>query len=382
MKLLLCSPIPTLDPKLGASRVVLDLAEAWRAHGLECDLFPSKETTIAWEDYPEVVGDYIARHGNDYDVVDYPCSAVPPSFEGNFRSCLLVARVVLLEHHRDLDPDPIPRKQLADRIKSLLRHQQVKRRKSLSERVRSMTDANFRIADLINVGNSRDRMFLKRLGMSERKVLVLPYGVTEAHRARLEALPLDRTRKPIVVFIGTFDYRKGCMDFPRIVENVAKAVPDVRFRMLGTRGMFQTEREVLKFFPRPLRSRVEVVREYAPEELPGHLEDCVAGVFPSYREGFGIGVVEMLAAGLPVVAYDSPGPCDILPEEWLVPKGEKDALSGKLIDLLLKKFSMIGIPAQRARGISRRFSWHDISLWTYNVYAEKIADGRPSVKGD
>ena len=47
-------------------------------------------------------------------------------------------------------------------------------------------------------------------------------------------------------------------------------------------------------------------------DLPSLLADCAVALFPSYVEGFGLAVLEQLAAGLPTIAYDVPGPRQIL----------------------------------------------------------------------
>ena len=43
---------------------------------------------------------------------------------------------------------------------------------------------------------------------------------------------------------------------------------------------------------------------FAARDLPLLIADCVMGVFPSHVEGFGLALLEQLAAGLPTVAYN------------------------------------------------------------------------------
>src|SRR5262249_39106222 len=140
--------------------------------------------------------------------------------------------------------------------------------------------------------------------------------------------------RPVVAFVGTFDYRKGATDFPSLVSQVALAVPEVKFRLLGTTGLMKSADQVRAFFPARARRRMEVVPHYDPEALPELLAGPWVGVFRSYYEGFAFGVLEMLAAGIPVIAYDAPGPPMMLKREALVPPGDVGAMADKVIALL------------------------------------------------
>ena len=82
---------------------------------------------------------------------------------------------------------------------------------------------------------------------------------------------------------------------------------------------------------------IELVSDYQPDELPALLANCTVGAFPSYVEGFGLAVIEQLAAGLPTVAYDTPGPRGILERElpeMLIPSGDVAAFASALTRLL------------------------------------------------
>ena len=62
--------------------------------------------------------------------------------------------------------------------------------------------------------------------------------------------------------------------------------------------------------------------------------DCY--VLPSYREGFGMGVIEAEAMGLPVIVSDIPGPTDAMLENQtglVVKKQDVDTLSEAMTEL-------------------------------------------------
>ncbi|MSU33694.1 MAG: glycosyltransferase [Pedosphaera sp.] len=90
-------------------------------------------------------------------------------------------------------------------------------------------------------------------------------------------------------------------------------------------------------------------------------------MFPSAIEGFPFGVLEMLAAGLPVVAYRVPGPSAILASEYLVPLGDREGIALRLLSLLENPARLA---AARTQAIARaaEFSWDDIARRTAARY--------------
>ena len=347
----------------------LDFADGLRANGIACDFFPEPGNMICRREYGNVLASHLQANAHRYDVVDYCFDSVRPwvRLTPDAAHVLKVARaVLLLYHHEDHISLPKPPMTLLRRAKRLLR-----RRKAQPQW--TDMDVNMREADVINVANSMDKECLVRLGWDARKIIVFPYGLTSTGADQLETC-LDRrsrTTPPRVAFVGTFDYRKGCLDFPHIVERVAAAIPEARFRLLGTKGLLQTRERVLAQFPPRLRHHLEIYPTFHPADLPDLLVDCQVGMFPSYLEGFGIAVVEMLGAGLPVIAYDAPGPCDILPREWLVNRGEREELADRLIRLLQSADVLRN--QLRAWEISRRFDWSRIARDTLKSYQEACA---------
>jgi glycosyltransferase involved in cell wall biosynthesis len=96
-----------------------------------------------------------------------------------------------------------------------------------------------------------------------------------------------------------------------------------------------------------------------------------AFAFPSVKEGFGLVVLEALAAGLPVVASDIPVFAEYLRDgenALLVPPGDAAALAGAL-------HRLAGDPALRetlaagGQPLLERFTWAASALTHRNVYS-------------
>jgi glycosyltransferase involved in cell wall biosynthesis len=361
LRMLFCSPVP-VDLRLGAAKVYVEVAAAVRQLGCE--------TTVVGPDETGPLRDYLRAHAAQYDVVEYEHNRLPfPRSDFPARTLFVARSVLLTHHHLDL---PIPlRPGLRARVGHWLFGRSRRRR---VERFAAAATTTCREADLVNVPNPDDVVALAAHGVPSENVLVLPFGLTADRRAAL-ARAAAAPPTPTIAFVGTFDPRKGMRDFPQIVGQVCNAIPAARFKLIGTRGMLHTADEVMAVFPHRFRPRIEVIPAFDPADLPGLLAGCAVGVFPSAIEGFPFSVLEMLAAGLPVVAYRVPGPPVMLPDDYLASRGDTATVADKLIALL-------GDPARltaaRAWAMARAadFRWEDIARRTLDRYSRELAPRR------
>ena len=379
LRLLFFSPW-RLSRQLGGPKVLVELGDELRDLGWTCDYVtgfdlrkdgrPGSPSNVA-----RLLSDYLKVHAGDYDVVDYDHGYLPCPRDLFPMRVLFVARSVLLAHHFLEIPIPRPRG-LGSALRSLAQRT-LKPAQSTDPRRRDVRRAHRTLmeADIANVASERDRECLGRHGIPAEKIVVLPYGLSAARRRLFDEVDSTLPRPLRVAFVGTFDYRKGALDFPTIVAETLRTAPEAVFRLLGTKGLFESERQVLGHFAEALRPRIEVIPCFLEDQLPKLLADCSVGVFPSYIEGFPFGLVEMMAAGLPVVAYDVPGPSEILTPDYLVPRGRAAQLAAKIVTLLQDPNAL---PQARrwAREQSRRFAWGDIARRTDAIYREHVAARR------
>src|SRR5437764_491393 len=98
--------------------------------------------------------------------------------------------------------------------------------------------------------------------------------------------------------------------------------------------------------------------------------------FPSYAEGFGFGLLEQLAAGIPTVSYDAPGPRFILQDglsDLLVPIGSVEQLSAALIQILSTDLADYRKLIERFIEVAGRFLWSTIAKETARLYETHLA---------
>jgi glycosyltransferase involved in cell wall biosynthesis len=368
MKILFCSQ-SRLRKEIGGSKPLIELAEEMQGLGWECDTVSPfdlpgvRDEGVALRNYPANLRRHLLTHAAEYDVIDYDHQYLPYQRSEFPASPLFVARSVLLLHHLRHIRIPESRR-LKARVGALLKGRVRAQEREEAVRRAEITASQ---ADLINVTNDRDRAELIRSGIARDKIVVFPFGLSRQRRMLFDAVSSEPPQSPVVAFVGTFDYRKGACEFPQIVRAVVAAVPDVTFRLLGTAGRFQTRDEVLSHFPASLRERLDVRPRFTPEELPEMLTFCSVGIFPSYLEGFPFGVLEMLAASVPVIAYDCPGPSMMVDPECLVPSGDAHEMSARVVTLL-KDTVRLRQERLAARLRSQPFNWSRIAHETSEAY--------------
>lgn len=381
---------------LGAARVFLELAEELRAEGHRVDkfswedAFPTSQTVprsvlpgrlgrvfaalAAGRDFSVRAREHIRQHGNRYDVIDANHTDLAfPKADLRFSGLLVARSVAFVPTYKEfLDwskarwKDPHPLKSLLNR--ALFYPQQ---RQNLRNWPRALG-----AADLINLSSKYDEEWGRdRLGYGD-KVIYFPFGLSEGRALRLAgqaASAAERLAQSRIAFIGTWNLRKGSRDWPLIAGSVLRHLPQAKFRFLGT-GM--SSEVVLRDFPDALRGSIEVVPQYDSEKLPELLAEATIGAFPGYLESFGFGVLEKLAAGLPVALYDAPGPRDMaqfLETPTTVECGDASQLAAKIVELLTLDLASYERHSRDALRASTHFRWNAIARGTADVYARHLS---------
>lgn len=348
--------------------MLIELAEEMEQLGWQCELIAPADLVPRYKGksgkpYHAYLKEHLQKVAGGFDVVEYDHNHLPYARSEFPQQTLFVARSVLLAHHFDKIVIPLE-KGIRSKIYHLLNGRSGDRARQ--QRIHQ-AQVTVREADLVNVLNDDDKRELIRCGIPQKKIVVIPDGLSREQRSHFEKLPSHTPQEPVVVFIGTFDPRKGETDFPAIVKEVCAALPHTRFRLLGT---YKDAPTVRAAFPKRLHKQIEVVPRYHPDELPELLAPCSVGIFPSYIEGFGLGVLEMLAAAIPVIAYQAPGPPMMLPPEYLVPRGGTKAMSDKVIALLQDKVRLLAARSW-AKERSKAFCWQRFADRTATIYAER-----------
>jgi glycosyltransferase involved in cell wall biosynthesis len=367
------------DRNLGGPRVQIELADefAARGHVVEkfdyFDAFPRSRSKVGNLLFPRTfcarARDHVRLNASRFDVVDAHHGNLPFSKRELGFSRLVVARTGGFEpFYRAFERYAKRRWPKAARGKLLARPLRWWEGFRLAPIYRRSLEA----ADLVFLQNPDEYRYVSDVWGLESKSLLLPCGLSDERAEAFAAARRPTSPTPEIVFIGYWSLRKGSADWPAIIGRVRSAVPTTRFALLGT--AFTTER-VLRDLGLSSAEGVRVIPSYDSAELPGLLSRGTVGAFPSYIEGFGIGVLEMLAAGLPTVAYDVPGPREMLrrvDSSLLVPAGDVGAFADRLVELLSCSVDEFADLSRRCILTAGQFRLRTIAERTLDEYRRRL----------
>lgn len=109
---------------------------------------------------------------------------------------------------------------------------------------------------------------------------------------------------PIVLFTGRVSHEKGVMEIPEIFRGIKEKVPDVKLVVAGTGP---AENELREALPETI-----FLGWVDHDELPRIYSSADILILPSKFDTFSCVVLEALSCGLPVIAYNTKGPKDII----------------------------------------------------------------------
>ena len=377
------------DPRLGAARVWIELAEEWSkaGHVVEkfclTDAFPEPASSPARAAirlllFPFRAARFVRENADRFDVIDALVGTMPFSKKSlSFRGLLVARSVGLYRLYEKFERHAAKRWPVSPRGKLIGRPFY----RLFNWRVRAASEASVRHCDLLNLPNSDELECVRGEMQSTKAAIVQPYGLSPARQQALHAAAASaetRWQKKRIVFLGMWSVRKGARDWARIIHEIRARVPDACFRFVGTMIETQNVWNDLGFGP---VDYLEIIPQFDPDELPQLLADCAVGAFPSYVEGFGMAVVEQLAAGLPTVAYDAPGPRDILRAqlpELLVAPGDTANFSETISEILKRDSAAYRELSERSANTALRFSWPTIARDTAAEYRRHLHDVIPA----
>jgi glycosyltransferase involved in cell wall biosynthesis len=218
-------------------------------------------------------------------------------------------------------------------------------------------DAAARADAIITVSEFTKSQVTGLLGVEARKVHVVHHGVRPLE---LAAGP----REKIVLHVGAIQKRKNIVRLVAAFETVDAAWKLV---LAGSSGYGAAEiRERLA--ASPARSRILVTGYVSAQQLAGWYSRAAVFAFPSLDEGFGMPVLEAMAAGIPVIASDRSALPEVTGDAAVLVDPERTEALIEAFGRLTRDENLRAELAERGRLRANRFSWEKAVRETWEVY--------------
>lgn len=368
------------DRNLGGPRVQLELADEFRKMGHHVEKFDindaftntqsSRWSQFTRPSFSSKAKEFVRANGDRFDIIDAHQGNLPFTKEELKFKGLLVARSVGLyafcEEYFKLEQKKWPQTRKGNPIANTLRSWRQMRERPYYLR-------SLETCDLINVPNKDEVAYAQEHWGLGDKCAVFPFGLSEkrqqAFTQAIQSTSICLNNKQ-VVFIGYWMQRKGSRDWPEILHRTKAKIPEVKFKFLGT-GL--SAEEVCQDLNLPPSDWIEIIPKYDSDELPSLLSGSTVGAFPSYMEGFGFAVLEKIACGLPTVAYDIPGPREMLKHvdpALMAPVGDVNAFVEKLVSILTLESANYEKLSQQCLEVAKKFSWPKIAPEQIQLYSQ------------
>jgi glycosyltransferase involved in cell wall biosynthesis len=224
-------------------------------------------------------------------------------------------------------------------------------------------DAAARASAIIAVSEFTRGQVVRLLGVDADRVRVVHHGI------RPLAYPRSVEREKVILNVGAIQTRKN---IARLVEAFETLDGSWRLVLAGSFG-YGSEEIRRRIAGSRAGSRIEVLGYIPAAELAGWYARAAVFAFPSLDEGFGMPVLEAMAAGTPVVTSTA----SALPEvagdaALLVDPQDGDAIAGAL-HRLAEDAELRADLERRGRARAAGFTWEKAVRETWDVYRTVLA---------
>ncbi len=218
-------------------------------------------------------------------------------------------------------------------------------------------------------GQTRDDL-VSFYGVSPDKITVIHHGVDSNRYSPVSDITDDAIlerygiSQPYILFVSTVQPRKNV---ERLVEafEMLDDQPDLMLVIAGRSGWLSEPIEA-RIESSPLRNRIVRTGYLPDDDLPALYRKAAAFVLPSLFEGFGMGVVEAMSSGTPVVVSNLPSLAEVAGEAGvLVDPVSVQSIAGGIREALDAR----RVPNLVSTGLARskQFSWHEAAKATLQV---------------
>lgn len=160
---------------------------------------------------------------------------------------------------------------------------------------------------------------------------------------------------PVIGFVGRLGGEKGCNELFKAFKEVKKKFPEAKLLFVGPIEKKETiEPDLLEYFWKC----ADIIKTDRVMNVEKYISAMDVFVLPSYREGFGMSVIEASAMEIPVIVTKYPGPSSAMKDGvtgYSVKVGEVNGLVNYITELLQKPEKAVRMGKNGRKYVEERF---------------------------
>ncbi len=182
------------------------------------------------------------------------------------------------------------------------------------------------LADYFLVASKFSHKSLVYSGISDRKILICPYGFYSSQLNQEKTLISNKVvdRKLNCLFVGRVTQKKGAFHLFDAINKL-----DLSYYSFKFVGTYETPNGYYDDF----KDKCEFVGHVTKDRMFNLYKEADLLVFPSLADGFGLSVLEALSFGLPVICSRNAGASDLIIDGFngfVIPAGDPYSIYEKL----------------------------------------------------
>jgi glycosyltransferase involved in cell wall biosynthesis len=208
---------------------------------------------------------------------------------------------------------------------------------------------------------SQKRLIAAKYALPLESIVVIPNGVAEEY---FVGQSTSENSVPHLLFVGRLAAQKN---LPLLIEAVSQMQTSVLLDMVGEGELRENLEALIQKYE---LQNVRIHGRKTGRELIQFYKSADIFVLPSLKEGLSNAMLEALAAGLPVVASDSPEIREIIGECGVLVQDPTAANYARTLDALLANKQTIQNLSILSVQKARSYSWKNVLDATEDLYKE------------